>query len=74
MDTQRVWTAICAIALTTTTSLLAIASATTPASTRAAHPSVAAAAAATDGYGLRTPDAIDHWTASLKKKASTDGS
>ena len=23
----------------------------------------------TDGFGLRTPDAIEHWTASLKKKA-----
>ena len=26
-----------------------------------------------DGYGLGTPDAIEHWTASLQKKAASAG-
>ena len=72
MTTQRIGTAICALALTTATFSLAISSATTLNTPQTGYPSAAAAAASTkDGYGLRSPDAIEHWTASLQKKAES---
>ncbi|KAB7739381.1 hypothetical protein GA707_20415 [Nostocoides sp. F2B08] len=74
MTTQRIGTTICAIALTAATFSLAVASATTVPTPQTGYPSAAAAAASTkDGYGLRTPDAVEHWTASLNKKAESAG-